>query len=314
MKFIRSDWVGQYATVFFLANILVFSFEDLLQGADPSEKAPKTKVICEEGGPCITVPDTNKVDAKEVSKIQNALGLSETEKGSAGSPGVDLTKQPWLVESASLPVNHPARSRARMIWARSTQWEAFPEIMPQIPVEKWITPLPKDLAGKYILIEAWATWCPPCRRSLPYLNFIQEKYKDELAVVAICEVEEDAFKTMPGGFDPYKAKFSLAIDTGRRFANKLNVKGIPHAVLLEPVYGCVIWEGMPTLPGYELSDKVLEKCFSIGRNLKEAGKLPKISPIQFEIKKATEEERATRRKKPCSYDDIEGENGGPSLH
>ncbi|MDO5580963.1 MAG: TlpA disulfide reductase family protein [Planctomycetia bacterium] len=312
MKFIRWDRVGQYASLFFLANILIFAFGYSVQGAEKEAKAPKPKMICKDGGPCITVLDTNAVNPKEAERIRKALGLESNKE--MAIPQADLAEKPWLVESASLPVNHPALTRPRMIWATSIQWEAFPEIMPQIPVEKWITPLPNDLAGKYILIEAWATWCPPCRRSLPYLNFIQKKYKDELVVVAICEVEEEAFKSMPGGFDPYKANFSLAIDTGRRFANKLNVKGIPHAILIEPVYGGVIWEGMPTLPGYELSDKVLEKCFSIGRKLKEDGKLPKISPVQFTIKKATEEERASRRKKPCSYEDVEGENGGPSLH
>jgi thiol-disulfide isomerase/thioredoxin len=32
-------------------------------------------------------------------------------------------------------------------------------------------------AGKCYVIEFWATWCPPCRTSIPHINSLQEKYK-----------------------------------------------------------------------------------------------------------------------------------------
>jgi thiol-disulfide isomerase/thioredoxin len=47
-------------------------------------------------------------------------------------------------------------------------------------------PLSKaDLAGRVVLVEFWATWCPPCRGTLGWLGELQKRYGDKLAVVAI---------------------------------------------------------------------------------------------------------------------------------
>ena len=40
-----------------------------------------------------------------------------------------------------------------------------------------------DHAGRPVLLEFWATWCPPCRESIPQLNQIHAKYKDRGLVV-----------------------------------------------------------------------------------------------------------------------------------
>jgi peroxiredoxin len=44
----------------------------------------------------------------------------------------------------------------------------------------------KDLRGKYVLIDFWATWCPPCLMSIPELVSLHEKYeKKDLVVLGI---------------------------------------------------------------------------------------------------------------------------------
>ena len=43
----------------------------------------------------------------------------------------------------------------------------------------------EDLAGKVVLVEFWATWCPPCRGTLDWLGQLQKKYGDRLVVLAI---------------------------------------------------------------------------------------------------------------------------------
>ena len=47
-----------------------------------------------------------------------------------------------------------------------------------------------DLRGKVVLVNFWATWCPPCRAEIPDLIKLQAKYKDRLVVLGISEDEE----------------------------------------------------------------------------------------------------------------------------
>jgi thiol-disulfide isomerase/thioredoxin len=46
-----------------------------------------------------------------------------------------------------------------------------------------------DWRGKVVLVNFWATWCPPCRAEIPDLIALQEKYRDHLVVVGISEDE-----------------------------------------------------------------------------------------------------------------------------
>jgi thiol-disulfide isomerase/thioredoxin len=50
----------------------------------------------------------------------------------------------------------------------------------------------QDLAGKAVLVEFWATWCPPCRPTLSWLGELRRRYGDRLAVIAVAIESEEA--------------------------------------------------------------------------------------------------------------------------
>src|SRR4051812_10960880 len=72
---------------------------------------------------------------------------------------------------------------------------------PALQVEKWIQgePVSKFETGKVYLVEFWASWCAPCKVSIPHLNEIYLKFKNRGLVVIGVAIREDAPK------DPIKA-------------------------------------------------------------------------------------------------------------
>jgi thiol-disulfide isomerase/thioredoxin len=49
----------------------------------------------------------------------------------------------------------------------------------------------EDLAGRPVLVEMWATWCPPCRGTLAWLGELKKRHGDRLAVVALAVQSEE---------------------------------------------------------------------------------------------------------------------------
>ena len=76
-----------------------------------------------------------------------------------------------------------------------------------------------DYKGKVILIEFWATWCPPCREFTPVLNKIYEKYKDKGFVILALTPEEniDTVMSYIKGYDIIYPVLITDMKTTRRY-------------------------------------------------------------------------------------------------
>lgn len=127
---------------------------------------------------------------------------------------------------------------------------------PEISAKSWFNgPANLSLAklrGKIVVVEFWATWCPPCRKSIPHLNELQKQWAKKGVVII-------------GLTDEHKAKIkqfmksqpmNYVVGTGSNDSGQYGVRGIPHAFVVDPE-GTVVWRGHP-MSGL---DAAIEKAY-----------------------------------------------------
>lgn len=68
--------------------------------------------------------------------------------------------------------------------------------------------------GKVILLDFWATWCPPCKVEIPWFVEFQQKYGPRGFIVIGVSVDDPAEKLKPFG-DQYKVNYPLLVGAGR---------------------------------------------------------------------------------------------------
>ncbi len=91
-----------------------------------------------------------------------------------------------------------------------------------------------DYKGKVVILNFWATWCPPCRREIPSMEAIHNTFKDEdFAILAINEWEtEDHVFAFTGQLE-VDPTFPILFDKESEVAQLYGVKGLPTTVFLD---------------------------------------------------------------------------------
>lgn len=85
--------------------------------------------------------------------------------------------------------------------------------------------------GQVVLVNFWATWCPPCRKEMPDLQALYDKYQDQGFVVLSISDEESA-KVQPF-ISERKITYPVLLDPGRKVNDLFQVEGIPKSFVYD---------------------------------------------------------------------------------
>ena len=88
-----------------------------------------------------------------------------------------------------------------------------------------------NLKGKVVLIDFWASWCPPCRRELPHIQRIHEELGPKGVVVLSVNAEEDDAK-LKEFLKEQKVTFPVLRDTERKASAAFSVTAIPRVLII----------------------------------------------------------------------------------
>jgi thiol-disulfide isomerase/thioredoxin len=107
--------------------------------------------------------------------------------------------------------------------------------------------------GKVLLINFWATWCPPCRKEIPYLIKLQEKYQEKGFSVIGISMDEGGKRLVKKFVSKLKVNYPVIIGNAKIARGFGGVIGIPVSFVVDREGNLV-----KRLDGY-VSEKVVEK-------------------------------------------------------
>jgi peroxiredoxin len=87
----------------------------------------------------------------------------------------------------------------------------------------------QNLQGKVVLVNFWATWCPPCRKEMPDLDELSTELKAKgLVVLAISNEEPQKVRAFAA---EHRYRFPLLLDTDGNVSKHFRVEGIPKTFI-----------------------------------------------------------------------------------
>jgi len=124
-------------------------------------------------------------------------------------------------------------------------------------------------------VEFWATWCGPCRVSIPHLNELHTRFKDKGLIV----IGQDVLEQEPGAVQPFvkemggKMTYRIALDTedgkmAQTWMEAAGESGIPTAFVVDQS-GTIVWIGHPMKLQEDFLQQVLDGTLDVGKAVAE---------------------------------------------
>jgi thiol-disulfide isomerase/thioredoxin len=182
-----------------------------------------------------------------------------------------------------------------------------PEMAPALQAQDLLgKPVNKDnWAGKVVLVNFWATWCPPCREEIPELLRLKKEYKDRLEIVGISEDDDPPEKVLKFARQQGMT-YPIVMATPELIESYGGVPALPTSFLID-TQGRVVQKhsGLYPIEAYDLeirsllgmpTDARVETFVDLGQIfLKNAANATELPGVSFKGLTADQKKRALRR-------------------
>jgi cytochrome c biogenesis protein CcmG/thiol:disulfide interchange protein DsbE len=182
-----------------------------------------------------------------------------------------------------------------------------PEIAPALQGQDILgKPVNKDnWAGKVVIVNFWATWCPPCREEIPELLELKKEFKDRLEIVGISE-DDDPPESVVRFAKQKGMNYPIVMATQELIDSYGGVAALPTSFLID-TQGRVVQKhsGLYPIEAYQLeirsllgmpTDAHVETFVDLGQVfLKNAANATELPGVSFKGLTAEQKKRALRR-------------------
>lgn len=90
-----------------------------------------------------------------------------------------------------------------------------------------------DYKGKIIILDFWATWCPPCRKGIPDLISIQNEYKNDVVIIGVSLDGDKTIKDVPDFIKQYGINYPIVYGDEKIVTAYGGIQAIPTAFVID---------------------------------------------------------------------------------
>lgn len=90
-----------------------------------------------------------------------------------------------------------------------------------------------DLSGRVVIVNVWASWCPPCRAEMPDLERVQRQYRPQgLVILGVNAANQDSVPAMQSFLAQSEVTFPILLDSDGSVSRKYEVQALPSSYFI----------------------------------------------------------------------------------
>ena len=86
--------------------------------------------------------------------------------------------------------------------------------------------------GKVVVVDFWASWCVPCRRSFPWMDEMQDKYREQ-GLVIVGVNEDNSWQEAEEFLQSYPVRFEIVRDPDELLAKEFEIVAMPTTYIFD---------------------------------------------------------------------------------